>query len=417
MSNPSSTYTQPRRPMAVNLLNWAGEKLNLDSLPWLELTTQSLVTAAESQSGLSDWGDDYFRQPLEKVVEALNREANLNLVGRYFFRQYLTRLLVNRLQLQDAWQQNPEILEIPVEKPLFVVGLFRSGTTFLHNLLSCDPHSRWLHVAEALQPTPPPQKDTWENDSRIQEVEKIIKFENSLTENFSTAHYINVNRPAECSRIFEYGMVAHLFDFRAQVNSYSQWLQGQDLTPAYEYYRQQLQYLSWHWSEQHWVMKAPAHLFALDALLKVFPDACIVHIHRDPLKVLPSCCSLSAMGRSRFTDKVDMDAIGIHWLDELARMTELAMDFRATATPERFYDVHYLDFIKNPLGKVREIYDYFGYGCTPQMEANMEQWYNNNRQHKRGVHRYSLEQFGLDAGEVRERFAKYYETFSLIREN
>lgn len=408
----NTTYHQSDRPLQIRLLNWAGNQFKLDHLPGLELNEEPLLATAQRLTGLSDWGDESFRIPLRILLESLNTEANLTLVGRYFFRQYCLRLLVNRLKLQEDFKRYPEILQVPIHRPLFVVGLFRCGTTLLHNLLASDTSSRWLHVAEVLNPTPAPEQQTWDTDPRIQEAEKLLQFQNSLAPNHSTALQIDATRPAECSRLFEHDFIGHQFPFRANVKTYSKWLQGQNLINSYQSYRQQLQYLGWRWPGGHWLFKAPAHIFALDALLAVFPDACIVQLHRNLLEVLPSCCSLSAMGRTRFSDQVELKEVGSYWLNELATGMDRAMAVRDGAEAARFYDVNYVDLVKEPLKTVRQIYEYFGYPFSDRMEENLKQWIQENPQHKRGVHRYNLEQFGLRPEEVKERFANYRQRFN-----
>ena len=200
------------------------------------------------------------------------------------------------------------------------------------------------------------------------------------------------------------------------MKTYSEWLDRQDLVDAYQYYRQQLQYLSWRWSGSHWLFKAPAHLFAMDALLKVFPDACIVHIHRDPIKAVPSCCSLSAMGRGRFSERVELTEVGSHWLNLLSKGVDRTMQARAGVGAERFFDVQYVDLIKKPIETVRQIYDYFGYTYSDRMEEDVKKWIQENPQHKYGVHRYTLDQFGLTTEQINQKFAKYCERFNVTKE-
>ncbi|MFZ4664990.1 MAG: sulfotransferase family protein [Prochlorotrichaceae cyanobacterium] len=359
---------------------------------------------------------------LSILVQSLNTEAALHEVGHRYFHDFLLRLLTNHLKLQQGYDRYPEIKNVPLFRPLIVVGLFRSGTTFLHNLLSQDPQSRWLSVAEALYPTPAPRLETWSPDPRILQAIKHIQFQDSLTENFSAAHHIDAVRPAECSRLFEHDLIGHLFDFRANVPSYSHWLLEQDLTEAYRSYRQQLQYLSWQWSGSHWVLKAPAHLLALDTLLQVFPDAAIVYLHRDPVKVLPSCCSLSAIGRSRFSSEVNELALGEHWLNLLAEGVNRGMSVRdqwalgnsnlnpnLNKTP--IYEVSYSTLIQDPLGMIQKIYHYFNYDFSPEMKVQLQQWIQDNPQHKHGVHRYTLDQFGLSEPQIQEKFSLYYDRF------
>lgn len=363
-----------------------------------------------------------LRTALGILVEALNQEAHLHDLGSQYFQDFLLRLLTNHLKLQAEYDRYPEILTIPLPRPLFVVGLFRSGTTFLHNLLSQDPRCRWLSVAEALYPTPAPRPDSWAEDPRIAQAVEHIGFQTSLAPQFSAAHYIDAVRPAECSRLFEHDLIGHLFDFRVSVPTYSQWLLQQDLTAAYQSYRQQLQYLSWQWPHSHWVLKAPAHLLALDTLLQVFPDAAIVYLHRDPIQVLPSCYSLAATGRSRFSHGVEGATVGAQWLPLLQAATQRALEVRdklqtrhrladPSFPPFPIYDVSYARLVSHPQETIAGIYEYFGYELTPEMAENLQTWIRENPQHKHGVHRYSLEQFGLSETQVRTAFADYYDRF------
>lgn len=411
-SHQASTYFKPHRSLLFRLLNGLGDRLEINQVLPLNLTEKSLIEVAKGITGLSDWGNENFRIALRKLLASLELEANLNLVGRYYFRQFLLRLLINRLRLEADWKRYPQILEVPIDRPLFVVGLFRSGTTFLHNLLSQDPASRWLYAWQALYPSPAPNPINWQADPRVEATIAHIRFQDSLAPDLSTAHHIDPTRPAECSRLFEHDFVGHLFDFRASVKTYSDWLYQQDLTESYQYYRQQLQHLSWRWPGRHWVLKAPAHIFSLDALLTAFPDACIIYIHRNPLKVLPSCCSLSSIGRSRFSDRVDPYEIGHYWLNRLSEGTDRAMKVMESADSARFYQLDYQAFLKAPIAKIHEIYHYFGYPFSAEIEANLQTWIENNPQHKRGVHRYSLDQFGLSVEQVERQFSNYFQRFS-----
>lgn len=381
----------------------------------LNFTASSLWETAQQQvPGSSFRSEAILRTALNVLVESLHREAHLHEVGTQYFQEFLLRLLTNHLKLQADYDRFPEIQAVPLHRPLFVVGLFRSGTTFLHNLLSQDPRCRWLRVAEALYPTPAPQPDRWAEDPRIAQAIQHITFQTALAPEFSAAHYIDAVRPAECSRLFEHDLIGHLFDFRVEVPTYSQWLRQQDLTAAYRSYRQQLQYLSWQWPHSHWVLKAPAHLLALDTLLNVFPDAAIVYLHRDPLQVLPSCCSLAATGRKRFSHQGDAVTLGAHWLTLLQESALRALKVRDgldDAQRSPFYEVSYQKLIHNPQETIARIYDYFDYELTPEMEEHLQVWIGENPQHKHGVHRYSLEQFGLSNEVVKTAFLPYYDRF------
>lgn len=406
---PKRPSFQPQFPLKVRFLNGIGTPLK----PLIKLNEESLLSEAQRQTGLSDWGDESFRVPFQILLKSLNREANLHFVGRSALRQRLLRLLVNRLRIQDHIKRYPEVLDVPIKRPLFILGLPRTGTTFLHNLLAQDPTSRWLRLWEILYPCPPPHPTTEKTDPRIQETAKQVQKINTIAPQLSTVHHLDPQAPEEGNQLFEHGMVGFLFEAMATVPSYTKCLQEQELFTTYRYYRQQLQLLGWNYPDKHWILKAPFHLLHLDALLTAFPDACIVHTHRNPLQVLPSMCSLCALVRGIYSDRVDLQEIGQQWLNNLAKAIEKAMKVRQTANSEQFYDLDYQDLVSDPVGTVRRIYDYFDYSLSPEMENNMKAWIANHPQHKYGAHHYTLEQFGLDAEIVNARFSNYRERFNI----
>ena len=379
------------------------------------LSEDSLLETAQQITGLDDFGAQSFRVPLAILIDSLKKEAHLNATGRYLFRGTLLNLLINRLQLQRDFQSHPEILQVPIRKPLFVLGLPRSGTTFLFNLLSQDPHSRWLHYWELLHPSPPPTIETAAADSRIERVEQRLAFFKSLVPDIDTAHYIDANGPEECNGLFENNFTTSLlFFFRAHVPTYQKWQHTEpDWIAAYQYYRAQLQLLSWKWPGAHWLLKAPAHLFHLDILLAVFPDACVVQNHRAPIKAIPSLASLSSIVRGAFSDHVESKVVGQGWLDEIAIAINRAIKVRRNTSSQQFFDVKYTDLVQDPIRTVKRIYDYFDYNYSEQMEKNLQRYIQENRQHKHGVHRYYLEQFGLNADQVSERFQDYCQYFNI----
>lgn len=370
----------------------------------MELEPAALMAEAEKLAGLSDWGSGDFVEPLQRFLWSLQHEAHLTPTGAEVFRQETLRLLSNRLQLEAEFARLAEKSFAPLARPLFVVGLFRSGTSLLHNLLTQDPAARWLHLAEALYPAPAPSAEDWDCDPRLARASELVNFQNGLAADFVKAHHIAANKPAECSRLFEHAWIGHLFDFRARVPSYAEWLLHQPLHGVYRYYHRQLQYLSLAWPGSHWVLKAPAHLYALNTLMAEFPTASIVYLHRDPQEVLPSCCSLTAIGRSRFSDQSAPTEIGAYWLWRLAELVNRAAWARRAIPSAQLLDVQYDELIANPYQTVRTIYDYFGYLWHDELARNLAEWQVQNPQHKHGVHRYRLEQFGLTARQVTDAF-------------
>jgi len=407
------TFEHPYRPKWLRFVNWAGNTLRQAGVPLANFSEESLLSTAQRQTGLFDWGDESFRVSLRILLKSLDKEANLNFVGQYLLRESCIHLLVNRLRIQDTLKRHPEILQVPIRRPLFITGLPRTGSTLLHNLLSQDPSSRSLSLWELNSPSPPPDIQTRESDPRIEAAEKLVKRYNYLAPELATAHSLNPNGPEECNSLFEHDFLSLLFELRANVPRYSQWYEAHDMLAPYRYYRQQLQLLAWRCPGNHWVLKAPAHLFSLDALITVFPDACIIQTHRDPLQVLPSISSLFAIARGVYTDQVDLTGLGEYCLNRWAKGIERGMQIRNAADSAQFYDVKYNTLVKDPIGTVHRIYEYFGYEFSPRMGENIHRWITENPQNKHGVHRYSLEQFGLDPTVVNRRFAQYRERFNV----
>jgi Sulfotransferase family len=412
-SNVSLTFERPYRSIRYRLLNCGGTALSSVGIPLAPLNEESLLEQAQQLARLSDFGDESFRVPLRILLASLKEEAQLNFIGRTIQQKNLLRLLVNRLRLQEDFKRYPQIATVPIEKPLFILGLPRSGTTFLHNLLSQDPNCRWLHLWELFNPSPPPDDNTKESDPRIGEAQEIVASYNSLAPQLSIAHDLNPNGPEECNVLFEHDFVSILFELRTHVPSYSDWLSEQDLLTSYQYYRQQLQLLAWKWSRHHWTLKAPVHLAYLSTLMTVFPDARIIYTHRDPLKVLPSLCSLSALVRGIYSDRNDPKSIGQYWLKWLSNGIEKSMSMRQTVPSQQIYDLNYLDLLAEPIGTVRKIYEQLNYPFTVALEENLKRYISENPQYKHGIHRYSLEQFGLDSKKVRQQFESYTQRFNI----
>ncbi len=417
MTNLPLTFEKPYRSLSYRLINGVRTFVRSLGFPLAPLEENQLLSEAQQKAGLEDFGNGSFRVPLKILLKSLNSEAHLNFVGRTILRQYLLKLLVNRLQIQEELKRCPEITQVEIKHPLFILGLPRSGTTFLHRLLSQDPSSRWLHLWEMYNPCPSPNYETREIDPRIAEAEKLVTGFNSLAPQFPTVHYIDPNQPEECNVLFEHDFVSTLFELRANIPSYLDWLLNQDLLDSYSYYRQQLQLLSWKWSEKRWLLKAPFHLFYLSSLIAVFLDAHIIWNHRSPQKVLPSLCSLSASVRTIYTDNLNLKALGEHYLNLLTKGMEKSIQMRQTIPKQQIYDLNYLDLVSQPIDTVRKIYGYFGYEFTPTLEEKFKQYILQNPQYKYGVHRYSLEQFGLDSKEINQIFGNYITQFNVPSES
>ena len=399
------------RPALISWLNELGSLLGLG--PRVSLEVEELIHQAQRSTGLSDWGDEDVRPALEILTRSLKEESNLSTVGRIIFRSYLNRLLSNRLKIQRDLTQMPEIRHMEVKRPLFIIGLPRTGSTLLQRLLARDPSVRSLQTWEMMCPSPPPAQETYLTDTRRRDAERRLKLLNWMAPEFASVHEWTAGEPEECLSLLQATLVSIVFEMMAPVPSYSQWLETQDLHQPYQYYRQQLQLLQYRMRGDHWVLKSPIHLFALKEVLEIFPDARIIMTHRDPVKILPSICSYFAVLYKLHCRDVDLTTLGPYWLEKWAAANDAAIDLREKVGNDRFLDVDYRRLVKEPFGVVKEIYDHFDYELSPEALDAMTRWHANNPQHKHGVHQYSLEQFGLTAEQVDRRFARYVAHFGV----
>lgn len=404
------------RSKLLRLVNAMGRSLIEKGVSWLSLDEKILLGKACKRVGLDDFGDDSFREPLRLLLNSYETEANLNFIGRICVHNDILRLLGNRLHLVEDRQRFPDIAAEIIRRPLFITGLPRSGTTFLHALLAQDPAHRAPQVWEVMSPSPPPEKDSYDSDRRIAQVQLQLKSIDFLMPDFRAVHLIDARLPQECIAIISHDFRSHVFESMYFMPSYRTWYDGQDKRPAYEFHRRFLQHLQWRCPGERWVLKAPSHLLALQDLFQVYPDAEIVLTHRDPLKVLPSCASFTEVLRSAFTDHIDKRALGQEVLSRWEEGARLAIECRQgkNGLPgARFFDVHYAELVRSPLSVVRRLYRHFDLELTDRAETAMRRFVAANPKDKGGVHRYSLEEFGLNPEVEKRRFQFYLDYWGI----
>ena len=404
---------QEQTPWFVRLINGMGEGLNFFGLRPVDLSRERLMAKASRRTGLSDWGEDDFLSPLSVLLENYEREANLSLLGRLAERETILRLLSNRLKVQRDFTNHPEILRQPVDKPLLILGMPRTGTTLLFNLMAQSPGARVPLWWELFQPSPPPEEAMRQTDPRIGEARRASRAGSLMFPKIRAVHEMTATSPEECFWIFQMVFSTSFFGMMYTMPTYIQWLMRHDMEPAYRYYRSILQLLQWRSPGDHWVLKSPHHLFHLDALLKAFPDACIVHLHRDVAKTIGSACSMVASMRRVYGRGDDPEKVGRVVLETLATGIDRAMKVRERAPADRFYDLRYADLVSDPKRQAERICGYFGYPFEERMSAKIDAWMDTNRQHKHGAHHYTIEQFGLSEERVRDRFAEYLKRYDV----
>ena len=400
---------------AFNALGRGAERLGWRTL---RLEEADLLARASRMARLDDFGPETFRPGLARLVESLERDAKLHTFGRFFARRQILELLVHRLQLVDYRKRHPELELERIERPLFVLGLPRTGTTLLYGLLAQDPAHRVPLSWEVDDPCPPPERATYATDPRIARTEKRMEQLRQLAPGFQDIHPVGAMLPQECIVLTASEFMSIRFEMCFDVAGYQEWLLHEDMESTYHWHRRFLQHLQSRCRGERWVLKSPGHLGPIDALLDRYPDALLVQTHRDPLRVIPSVSSLEYAGRGISSDEVDPEAIGQQQLRVWSTLLEQGMRARE-ARPEhahQIFDLHFQEILADPLACVRRIYQHFQLELTPETAARMQGYLDAHPREKHGEHRYSLAGFGLDEGEVRERFAGYTRHFDVAPE-
>jgi hypothetical protein len=405
-------YSQ--RLKLLRLINAVGRRFLQNGFSWLRLDEKTFLDKAMEHTGLDDFGDTSFLEAFRVLLRAYENEAAFNFVGRFCVHGDTVRTLENRLRLVADRKRYPAITREVIRRPLFITGLPRSGTTFLHALLARDPGHRAPQVWEVMYPSPPPAAASYDRDPRIAATAWQLKWIDLIMPDFKTVHLIDARLPQECIAITSHDFRSYTFESMYHVPSYRAWHDRQDKRPEYEFHRRFLQHLQWRAPGKRWVLKAPSHLVALDGLLQVYPDAGIILTHRDPLKVLPSCASFTEVLRRGFSDHVDKVSLAQEVRQRWEEGAGLAVKYRQMAgLQKQFFDVRYTDLVAEPLAVVRRLYAHFDLELTPAAQSAMQQFLLANPKHKDGVHRYSLEEFRLNPEEERRRFQFYLDYFGL----
>jgi Sulfotransferase family len=366
-----------------------------------------LEDGARAATGLDDFGSPYYREGLERIVAALNTEADLNDMGRVIQHATISNALIQRLRIEDTYARHPEIDDQVVGGPVFVIGLPRTGTTALSQLVAADPQFRSLRMWESQAPTPPPEAATQHCDPRIAQAEAGLKMLDDMFPLMKTMHNSEPTAPTECQDLMGMSFRTFHFDGAVRAPGYLAWLMNCDMRETYTFHRRVLKLLQWHCPPVLWHLKTPVHMFALDALVEAYPNAKFLWSHRDPAKVMASVCSLIRYVRSWSSDRDDAEELGAEQVDSWVEGVRRAMDFRARHGDERFADVSFADLQTDPVRTLQTSYESLGLTFTDATRDSVTRWAHEHRPGSRGTHEYDLADYGLTPGGVRERFADY----------
>ena len=379
-----------------------------------KLVVDELIVEARRQTGLEHFDSDSYREGLEVLVSDMNA-ISFSEPGAQRNRNSLIGLLAARLKTTDYLAQRPELLERPIEKPVFVFGIPRTGTTLLSNLLACDPARRSPLTWEIDDPVPPATSATLHTDpravARLQQEEAMLKANPEMGKYYrNSAIY-----PNECVFFMAHDFKTLMLESRGKLPNYRDWLLSTDMTSAYQYHKRFLQLLQAD-APGVWNLKMPSHALWLDTLLKVYPDARLVWTHRDPFKAMGSFCSIISLGHMGFTGTVDKAWIAENCSHQAFEHANRIMDSRDRLGEDRIADVHYAELVTDPINTMRQLYRALGDEFTPEVEAAMQQWLDDNPQTKFGKHEYGLEQYGLSIEALQSGFERYLSRYDVARE-
>ena len=333
----------------------------------MTLDVDRIEEDARSQTGLDDTGGDHYREGLERLVAAMNEEGTLTEMGEVMQQMRLSTLLAARLGVEETYRLHPDIDDQVIGGPVFVIGLPRTGTTALSQLVAADPQFRSLRTWESAAPVPPPETATEHTDPRIAATEQGIAMMDEAFPLMQTMHHTEATTATECQDLMGMSFRTAHFDGFARVPSYMEWVVDTDMRETYRYHRRVLRLLQWHCPPTLWHLKTPVHMFALDALVEAYPNARFLWSHRDPTRVLGSVCSLIHYTRSWSSDRDDSVELGAAQLNRWWIAVERAMAFRARLGDDRFADVSFADLQTDPLAALAGALDHIGRPLRPAL--------------------------------------------------
>ncbi len=379
------------------------------------LDVDALHRAATRRTGLTDFGDPFYREGLTVLARSVNEAADLSPFGRRVLRRVIIGHLCNRLRVEERLKRSPEIRDLPLPGPVFVVGFPRTGTTLLQNLLARLPGLRFLDSGEAFMPSPLRLGAAARALTRCR-IGLSLRLWYCLAPELSRLHPLRANEPTECSPLLANAAATEYYAIYLHAPRFLQWLgrQGEEYrVKLYRHYAMQLRILQWRRPQRRWLLKCPVHMVGLSAIHEVFPEARIVRTHRDLARAVPSLCSLAAAAYRLFSDGVDRHAIGRYVLASAHRSTAVG---RGPWPPQQWADVPYPQLVADSVGTVGRLAGQFGLELPPRAETTMRDWLRAHPSPRR-PRRYRPEDFGLSAERLSRAFSAYHRRFDLVEEN
>ena len=406
---------QPELPGRRSLGGFTTLRDGLSRRLW-PLESEALCAMARRRTGLVDFGDPPIEPALSTLVNSLELEADLHPLGRFLIRAHLCGLLETRLRLIQAWSGQSKTLDASlIRRPIFITGMPRSGSTFLHELMAEDPENRAPRVWEVMFPIPDQKSSRGEVDPRVRKAEASLWWFRRLTPRADSVYPMRASTPHECVAIHSYTLLSEEFTIMCRIPAYEAFLRETDLGPTYAWQKRFLQYLQLSRLTKQWVLKSPDHVHNLKYLLAVFPDAVVIETHRNPLDVLRSTIQLNEVMEGMFAPASDRVQTRIREARSLAKHMERITSFRE-AHPElegRFIDVKYHELISDPMAIVRQIYRRLDLRLTERAAEGMQRLASRRSRYKGRRDGLNLADLESDGTLDRHRLEAYCFRFEL----
>jgi Sulfotransferase family len=407
---PSASFNLPAR--LFRGLDRVADHLGLFRRP---VPPEKLVDLARRRSGLDDFGEWSFEEPLAVLVRSYYEEANLSAFGRIAVRWDMLRFLSNLLRLREEEKKDPAVLEERIDRPIFVLGLPRSGTTFLHNLLADDPGNLTPRCWQTVFPYPIGAQKNGLRDRRPELTARQYSQFLMLAPELPSLHPLDAHAAQECIEITGHVFRSLRFDTTHYIPSFQQWLEDVGHLEAYRFHKRFLQHLQHQNGAGQWILKSPDHIFALEALSEVYPDARFVFVHRDPMKVLPSVARLTEILRQPFTRKIDRLQIGRQVSSRWELGSKLLIEAAdwLKSSPERIVHIRYKDLVRDPYSIVTDLYRHFGMTLSGQGEQGLKRSIAERPDGGYGRNSYRFEDYGLNPAAERKHHSAYMAHFRM----
>lgn len=404
----AATPGEVRIPAPVRLFNRA-----LARTRWPAIRAGDILARAARRSGHHEFAWPGSAQAgLDALCADAETAADLSSLGRITLRKVLVDNAANRLHVEAGLAQRPDLLDAPIRRPVFILGLPRTGTTILFNLLAQDPDHRSPRTWEVDAPWPPPAEADYVGCERIVASQRAVDRFHQMAPAFHAIHPQGATLAEEDQRILGMHFSGCGYQHFLKAPAHQAWQFAQDRRAALAWHKRYLQYLQWRVQRPRWLLKSPDDQLYLEAIFSTYPDALVVQTHRDPAEAIPSVASLTWTVRRVFSDCTDAVEVGRDQLEYWGRIADDCMAQRQTLAREvQFVDIDFAQLVKAPMAAVSRIYEALGQPLAEPTAARMRQFLDDNQRGSHGVHRYTPEQFGLTIEAIRERFAGYIDRY------